>query len=95
MDSVGRLGRRVGREVICSHLTTAQQKCGLRLSLINQLSGDFDITGYHDTYTERLLKLIEAKAKGVKTPTPKMKIVKSSADDLMAQLKASLGKKSA
>ena len=40
---------------------------------------------------EELLKVINAKAKGVKTKVPQMKVVHSKANDLMAQLKESLG----
>ena len=63
----------------------------MAISLIDQLSGKFDISKYKDTYTEELLKVINAKAKGVKTKVPQMKVVHSKANDLMAQLKESLG----
>ncbi len=62
----------------------------MAISLINQLTGQFDISAYKDTYTESLLKLINAKAKGSKTKTPHLKVVPSKSSDLMAQLKASL-----
>lgn len=65
----------------------------MAISLINQLTGKFDITRYKDTYTAQLLKLIRAKAKGTKTPTTHLKIVHSKAKDLMEQLKESLNKK--
>ena len=65
----------------------------MAISLINQLSGKFDISKYKDTYTEQLLKVIKAKAKGVKTKTPHLKVVHSTTKDLMSQLKASLGGK--
>lgn len=60
-------------------------------TLINQLSGKFDISKYKDTYTAELMKVINAKAKGVKLKVPEMKVVHSKATDLMEQLKASLG----
>ncbi|MEO5967250.1 MAG: Ku protein [Ferruginibacter sp.] len=63
----------------------------MAISLIDQLSGNFDISNYKDTYTEELLKVINAKAKGVKTKVPQMKVVHSKSTDLMAQLKESLG----
>jgi DNA end-binding protein Ku len=63
----------------------------MALSLINQLTGKFDVSRYHDTYTQSLLKFIKAKAKGVKVKEPKMKVVHSKAKDLMDQLKESLG----
>lgn len=62
----------------------------MAISLINQLTSKFDISGYKDTYTEQLLKLIEAKAKGEKVTQPKMRVVHSAKEDLMSQLKASL-----
>lgn len=62
----------------------------MAVSLIDQLSGEFDIRAYKDTYTASLMKLITAKAKGVRTKAPHLKIVHSKSTDLMAQLKASL-----
>jgi len=65
----------------------------MAISLIDQLTGKFDISKYKDTYSDELMKLIEAKAKGKKITAPTMKVVHSSSDDLMEQLKASLGTK--
>ncbi len=65
----------------------------MAISLIDQLSGKFDISKYKDTYTEALLKLIQAKSKGKKIATPTLKVVHSKTQDLMEQLKASLGAK--
>lgn len=65
----------------------------MALSLIDQLTGKFDISKYKDTYTDSLMKLIKAKAKGKKTEVPHMRIVHSNTRDLMSQLKASLDKK--
>jgi DNA end-binding protein Ku len=65
----------------------------MALTLVDQLTRDFDIKNYKDTYTEKLMKLIEAKAKGKKLAVPEMKVVHSAAGDLMEQLKASLGNK--
>ncbi|MEP6616041.1 MAG: Ku protein [Ginsengibacter sp.] len=59
-------------------------------SLIDQLTGKFDVSKYKDTYAEELLKVIHAKAKGQKIKVPEMKVVHSKTKDLMAQLKASL-----
>ena len=66
----------------------------MAISLINQLSGKFNIGTYKDTYTAQLLKLIKAKAKGGKPAAAPMKVVHSKAKDLMEQLKASLSVKS-
>ncbi|MEO5684198.1 MAG: Ku protein [Chitinophagaceae bacterium] len=65
----------------------------MALSLIDQLSGDFDINSYKDTYSDKLMKLIKAKAAGKRAPVHKMKVVHSKTRDLMEQLKASLGNK--
>lgn len=62
----------------------------MAISLIEQLSGPFDISRYKDTYTDELMKLINAKAKGKKVVSPALRIVHSKSKDLMAQLKASL-----
>ena len=62
----------------------------MAIALIDQLSGKFDITGYKDSYTASLMKVINAKAKGKKTVAPVMKVVHSKAKDLMEQLKASI-----
>lgn len=62
----------------------------MAVSLIDQLSEDFDIAAYKDTYTASLLKLITAKAKGAKTKTPHLKVVHTPSTNLLAQLKASL-----
>lgn len=62
----------------------------MAVHLIEQLTTDFDISKYKDTYTEKLLSLIKAKAKGKKTSASTMKVVHSRSKDLMAQLKESL-----
>ena len=65
----------------------------MAVSLINQLTGKFNIEKFKDNYTDELLKLIKAKAKGKSLPAPQMKVVHSKTQDLMEQLKASLGTK--
>lgn len=65
----------------------------MAVSLINQLSGKFNIKKYKDTYSAALMKLIQAKAKGKKIEVPHLKVVHSKTQDLMDQLKASLGTK--
>jgi len=67
----------------------------MAIALIEQLTGEFNIDDFKDTYAEELMKIIEAKAKGKKLTAPKMHVVKTPAKDLMAQLKASLGEKTA
>jgi DNA end-binding protein Ku len=62
----------------------------MALSLIDQLSGKFDISQFKDNYTAQLMKVIEAKAKGQKPTKKEMKVVHSKSQDLMEQLKESL-----
>src|ERR1035437_1636680 len=72
------------------HTTVKPAELQMAVSLINQLSGKFDVSKYKDTYRDELLKLIHAKAKGQKIKAPQMKVVHSKTKDLMSQLKASL-----
>jgi DNA end-binding protein Ku len=65
----------------------------MAISLIDQLTAKFDIKGYKDTYTDEMMKLIKAKAKGVKLKEPVLKVVHGKTKDLMAELKASLNTK--
>jgi len=62
----------------------------MAVSLINQLSEQFDISAFKDTYTDSLLKIIAAKAKGAKPKAPQLKVVHTKSSDLMEQLRASL-----
>jgi DNA end-binding protein Ku len=66
----------------------------MALSLIDQLTGDFDIKKYKDTYTAELKKLIKAKATGKTVKQPTLRVTHRKAEDLMSQLKASLKKAS-
>lgn len=61
--------------------------------LIDQMTGTFNIHKYKDTYSDQLLKLIKAKAKGSKTKPHKLKIMHTKSDDVMAQLKRSIKEK--
>jgi DNA end-binding protein Ku len=65
----------------------------MALTLIDQLSAPFNIEEYKDTYSDKLMKLIKAKATGKKTAAPQLKVVHSKTRDLMDQLKASLDTK--
>jgi DNA end-binding protein Ku len=65
----------------------------MAIDLIDQLTKEFDPTIFKDDYTDKLLKIIHAKAKGRKIEYKPMKVVHSKTDDLMGQLKASLGGK--
>ncbi|HSU27609.1 MAG TPA: Ku protein [Chitinophagaceae bacterium] len=63
----------------------------MAIQLIKQLSTEFDIEKYKDTYSAKLLKLIKAKARGKKFAPSPLRVVHSRTRDLMSQLKASLG----
>ena len=65
----------------------------MAVSLIESLSEPFDISAWRDTYSDKLMALIKAKAKGQKIKAPVMRVVHSDTKDLMSQLKASLGGK--
>jgi DNA end-binding protein Ku len=75
---------------IPNKVTIKPAELQMAISLINQLTGKFDISKYKDSYSDALLKLIHAKAKGKKPATPHMRVVHNKAKDLMSQLKASL-----
>jgi len=78
---------------IPNKLTIKTGEMQMALALIDQLTAKFDISKYKDTYSDQLLKLIQAKAKGKKlTPSP-LRVVHSQSKDLMSQLKESLGTK--
>jgi DNA end-binding protein Ku len=63
----------------------------MAVSLIEQLSQEFDPTMYKDTYSEALMKIIKQKAKGKSVKAQKSEPAKQGkVIDLMAQLKASL-----
>ncbi|MGN6619189.1 MAG: Ku protein [Ilyomonas sp.] len=74
-------------------ITTKPAELKMAMALIEQMTEPFDISKYKDTYTEQLMKVIEAKAKGTKVAQPKMKVVHKQTEDLMEQLKASLATK--
>ncbi|AZA91230.1 Ku protein [Chryseobacterium nakagawai] len=63
----------------------------MAVSLIKQLSQDFDPAMYKDTYSDDLMKIIKQKAKGKNSKVQKAPAAKEGkVIDLMAQLKASL-----
>lgn len=73
--------------------TIKPKELKMAVALITQHSAKFNIDRYKDTYTQQLLKLIKAKAKGKgKTEIPELKVVYSKPKDLMEQLRISLEK---
>ncbi len=71
-------------------LKTKPSEIKMAVSLINQLTQPFKPEKFKDDYSNKLLKIIHAKAKGKQAPYKPMKVVHSPAKDLMEQLKASL-----
>jgi DNA end-binding protein Ku len=59
-------------------------------TLIDQLTEPFNPSKFKDEYTDKLMKIIRAKAKGKTIAYKPMKVVHSDTKDLMEQLKASL-----
>ena len=63
----------------------------LATQLVEGMTGTFDPAKYHDSYTEEVKKMVEAKAKGQKRAAPVAKPAKSNVIDLVAALQESLG----
>ena len=75
--------------------TINEAEMKMAMLLIDQLTQPFNISEYKDNYTDELMKVIEAKAKGKVAKVVKFKGEPTKTKDLMAQLKASLEKKKA
>ena len=77
--------------IVVPQQTIKPEELKMAASLINQLTKPFKPEQFKDEFSEKLLKLIEAKAKGKTTAIKPMKVVHSTAtEDLMQKLKASL-----
>jgi DNA end-binding protein Ku len=74
---------------------TKTKEVELALKLIDQLTEDFNIDKYHNTYSSKLLEIIAQKSRGKRAKVRKMKVVHNKPDDLMNILKASLKSKKA
>jgi DNA end-binding protein Ku len=66
-----------------------KREVDMAAKLVDALAGSFEPERYHDTYSEAVMKLIEAKARGetIDLPEPEKR---EETDDLMAALEASL-----
>ena len=58
--------------------------------LIESLSTDFDPDAFRDTYRDRVLEMIEAKAEGQEIEVPEAPEAPAEVPDLMAALEASI-----
>jgi DNA end-binding protein Ku len=74
--------------------TVKPKEITMAVSLIKNLETSFDIGVYKDTYSQKLIKFIKAKASGKKLPTVKQ-VEAPVSNDIMEQLKQSLGMKKA
>ena len=68
----------------------ADKEMKLAAQIIDSLSTDWDPSRYHDTYTEQLKEMIEAKAKGKEIVAEEEAPADAGVIDLMAALEASL-----
>jgi DNA end-binding protein Ku len=77
-------------------INTKGEELKMASMLIGQLTKPFQPEKFKDEYSGKLLKVIEAKAKGKSSTFKPMKVVhNTSTEDLMAKLKASLKSKKA
>ena len=67
----------------------SEQEIKMATSLVDGLHAEFDPTAYEDSYRQAVLKLVEAKAAGKNIELPEPEEAQP-ADDLLAQLEASL-----
>lgn len=73
----------------------SKKETDVAMALIKQYTTEFNIDQYKDTYTDDLLKIIKAKAKGKRPTIKKLTPQKPKSDDLYEQLMESLNKKGA
>jgi len=76
-----------------SDIKITKREMDVGLALIKQYSSAFDLSAFKDDYSDELLKIIKAKAKGKRATVKKIKPHKASSDDLYDQLMQSLGGK--
>jgi len=80
-------------EIKIPKATNKPAEIKMAIQLIEQLTQEFDIARYKDSYSANLMKTIKEKAKGKKPAKSELRVVHSRSRDLMEQLKASLGTK--
>jgi DNA end-binding protein Ku len=79
-------------EVPDAKIITNTKEVDMAMALIKQLTRPFKGSEFHDTYTEELEKVIEAKIAGKKTRASKKPLQTTKMTDLMETLKKSLAK---
>jgi DNA end-binding protein Ku len=76
--------------LVIPQTTIKSEELKMAASLINQLTKPFKPEQFKDEFSEKLLKVIEAKAKGKNSTVKHLKVVHTNTEDLMQKLKASL-----
>jgi DNA end-binding protein Ku len=71
-------------------IETRKREIEMAQQLIESLTSEFDPSKYHDTYRERVLEMIEAKAEGQEIAVQPAEEDDAPVPDLMAALEASL-----
>lgn len=71
-------------------VSVTKKEMDVGMALIKQYSSKFDINQFKDTYSNELLKIIKAKAKGKRTIVKKIKPQKATSNNLYDQLMQSL-----
>lgn len=85
---------RTAEEIKVPSLDTINKKeLDVGMALIKQYTSPFDIESFKDEYTQELMKIIKAKAKGKRATVKKLKPREESSSDLYTQLMESLSKK--
>src|ERR1700761_4239962 len=74
-------------------VTVSKKELDVGLALINQYAEHFDVSKFKNEYSDELLKIIKAKAKGKRATIKKMTPKKATGDDLYDQLMKSLNAK--
>ncbi len=78
---------------IADDVQVSKKELDVGLALINQYAEKFDVSKFKDEYSNELLRIIDAKAKGKRTPVKKLKPQKAVSGDLYEQLMKSLNAK--
>jgi len=78
---------------VADDVAVSKKELDMGLALINQYAEKFDVSKFKDEYTDELLKIIHAKAKGKRAVVKKLTPKKTTGDDLYDQLMHSLSSK--
>lgn len=71
-------------------IEVSKKELDMGMALINQYTDSFDISKFKDEYSAELLNIIQLKAKGKRPTIKKLKVEKTTSDDLYEQLMKSL-----